>query len=155
MPTMDGNRLYFKFPECSTPNGPFNVCDPCMENLRKKLDDASPGRYDRLYDESQRIAFSIDRPIPFSRNQAIEIVNLVANRNFLQVAYSMNVLPELVKKTKLRNRLLHKPIPFCLAKEDSERTLAESDKACTSEPASHDARTTLAQSSTCTSDFLQ
>lgn len=155
IPRMDGNRLYFKYPENSTPEGPFNLCDPCMDAMRNKLDNASPGRFDILYDESKRVVFSIEREVPFTRQQADGIISMMATRNLLQVAYSTEVLPELMKKARLWMKYPHRPIAFRIDLSDIESTLAVFEKACNAEPAVQDANTTRAPSPTCISYFLQ
>lgn len=155
IPRMDGNRLYFKYPENPTPEGPFLLCDACMEAMRDKLDNASPGRFDVLYDESKRITFGIDREVPFTREQADRIISWVASRNILQLAYSLDVLPELMRKARLRMNRPHRPTAFRIDLSDIESTLAVFEKACNAEPAVQDANTTRAPSPTCISYFLQ
>lgn len=155
VPTMDGNRLYFKFPEDSNPLGPYNVCESCMEEVRNKLDGASPGRFDILYDGTKRIVFSIDRKIPFTREQVEEIISLMASRSHHRGVYSAEVLPELKKKANQWLQNYYKPIVSGLRRARIECTLAVSHTACNEEPASQDEKTTQAPSPTCTSDFLQ
>lgn len=136
------NLLYFKLPENDRPEGPFVVCDYCMQvDLRGRLEDASPGRFDIMPDGNMRIAFSLERKAAFTRKELEEMkeYDLLACNTRLE--FLSSVLPELKKRTRhLRIRLLCKPIPFDTLRDsdlqDNDCTSAEFGSPCSPTPSS-------------------
>jgi hypothetical protein len=134
--------LYFKLPDKDRPENPFVVCDPCMQNdLRARLEDASPGRYDIQLDGTNRIAFSLERKPPFTRKDLEEMKEFDILANNTRLEFLSYVLPELKKRTRqLRIRPLCKPIPFDMLRDsdlqDNGCTSVESGSPCSPTPSS-------------------
>lgn len=153
-PSQHPNLLYFKYPEEDKARGPFVTCDACILELEVRLQKACPGRADTLYDGNRRVVFSIEQPVPFTREDVDSIIKEKKLRDKYRLIFLEEILPKL-KKRAMRFALRRRSIRADIKRGGTLNNEVGTGSKCNPEPAFQDDCTTPVPSPICTSFFLQ